>query len=242
MWPVLTTALLFTLVPLAAATVSGGVAVVRAPGPRLTSGLQHFAAGVVFAAAAIELLPGVLRESPWVAVVGFAAGIAVMFTFRAASERAEHRRLGRGRAGVPLGLVAAIAVDFFIDGVILGAGFAAGGHTGALLTIALAVEYLFVGLSLSATLSGSVPPRVVATAPVLLALLTVLGTILGVVVLAGASASLLAGVLAFGAVAFMYLATEELLVQAHVSGETSLGSVGFFVGFLIYLVLHELIG
>lgn len=237
----LATALLFTLVPLAAAALSGGVAAVRAPGPRLTSGLQHFAAGVVFAAAAIELLPGVVRESPWVAVAGFAAGIAVMFTFRAASERAEDRRRRRSQAGVPVGLVAAIAVDFFIDGVILGAGFAVGGHTGVLLTIALAVEYLFVGLSLSATLAASVPPRVVAAAPVLLALLTVVGTVLGVVVLTGVSGSVLAGVLAFGAVAFMYLATEELLVQAHVSGETSLGSVGFFVGFLIYLVLHELI-
>jgi ZIP family zinc transporter len=55
------------------------------------------------------------------------------------------------------------------------------------------------------------------------------------------SAAVLAGVLAFGAVAFMYLATEELLVEAHASGETAVGSVGFFLGFLIYLVLHELI-
>jgi ZIP family zinc transporter len=63
-----------------------------------------------------------------------------------------------------------------------------------------------------------------------------------VATLSGASATLLAGVLAFGAVAFMYLATEELLVEAHAKGETSIGSVGFFVGFLIYLVLSELIG
>lgn len=39
----------------------------------------------------------------------------------------------------------------------------------------------------------------------------------------------------------MYLATEELLVGAHAKGESSLGSVGFFVGFLIYVVLAELI-
>jgi ZIP family zinc transporter len=45
----------------------------------------------------------------------------------------------------------------------------------------------------------------------------------------------------FGAVAFMYLATEELLVEAHAEGETSLGSIGSFLGFLIYLVLTELI-
>jgi ZIP family zinc transporter len=39
----------------------------------------------------------------------------------------------------------------------------------------------------------------------------------------------------------MYLATEELLVEAHAQGETALGSVGFFIGFLIYLILNELV-
>ena len=234
-------ALLFALVPVLAAALSGVVAAVHAPGEKVTSGLQHFAAGVVFAAAAIELLPGVLQRSPLVAVAGFAVGIAVMFGFRAVSERLEHRREASGHGGLPIGLGVAIAVDFFIDGLILGAGFSAGARVGVLLTVALAVEYLFVGLSLSATLAGTVSRRFVTLAPVVLALLTVAGTAVGVAALAGAGPVLLAGVLAFGAVAFMYLATEELLVEAHAKGETSIGSVGFFVGFLIYLVLSELI-
>jgi ZIP family zinc transporter len=238
---VLGLALAVTAVPVAAAALSGGVAAVRSPGPRLTSALQHFAAGVVFAAAAIELLPGVLVQSPRVAIIGFAAGVVVMFGFRAISEWIEHRREVRGQSGLPIGFAAATAVDFFIDGVILGAGFAAGGTVGTLLAVALAVEYLFVGLSLSATLSGLAPRWLVAVSPVFLALLTVAGTALGVVLLSGASTTVLAGVLAFGAVAFMYLATEELLVEAHAKGETSLGSVGYFVGFLLYLVLAELI-
>jgi ZIP family zinc transporter len=234
-------ALAFTLIPVVAAAGSGIVAAVRRPGTRLTSGLQHFAAGVVFAAAAIELLPGVLKQAPWVAVLGFAAGIVVMFSFRAVSERAERIREQRGRPGLPLGLIAATGIDFLIDGVILGAGFTAGASTGVLLTIALAIEYLFVGLSLSATLAGKASRLVVAGAPVALALLTVLGAGVGVLALSAASPVLLAGVLAFGAVAFMYLATEELLVQAHEKGETALGSAAFFIGFLIYLVLDELI-
>ena len=234
-------ALAFTLVPVAAAVVSGVVAVARPPGARVTSGLQHFAAGVVFCAVAVELLPDVVEESPWVAIVGFAIGIATMFTFRWLGERAEQRREARGLSGLPIGLMAAIGIDFFVDGIILGAGFTAGPQLGVLLTVALAVEYLFVGLSLSATLSGSASRAVVALAPVGLALLTVVGTALGVVALAGVSSAVLAGVLAFGAVAFMYLATEELLVEAHAEGETALGSVGFFLGFLLYLVLHELV-
>ena len=183
-----------------------------------------------------------LERSPLVAVVGFAAGIAVMFGFRAASEHLEHRREAAGHAGLPIGLVVAIGVDFFIDGLILGAGFASAAarrgpaHRGADRRVPLR-RAVAVGHA-----GGTVSRRFVAFAPVVLALLTVAGTAVGVATLSGASPTLLAGVLAFGAVAFMYLATEELLVEAHAKGETSIGSVGFFVGFLIYLVLSELVG
>lgn len=67
------------------------------------------------------------------------------------------------------------------------------------------------------------------------------GTAVSVLALGTASPALLAGVLAFGPVALTYLATQELLGEAHEKGETSLGSIGFFVGFLVYLVLTELI-
>lgn len=234
-------AVLFSLIPVAAAGVSGTVAALRPPGRRVTSGIQHFAAGVVFAAAAIELLPGVLRQEPWVAIVGFTAGIVVMFTFRGISSALEQRRHDDAPA-LPVGLAVATGVDFLVDGLVLGAGFAAGGATGVLLSVALAIEYLFVGLSLSAAMSGAASRTLTAAAPTALSLLTVAGTAVGAALLASASPALLAGVLAFGAVAFMYLATEELLVEAHEQGETALGSVGFFVGFLIYLLLDELVG
>jgi zinc transporter, ZIP family len=234
--------LLYTLIPVVAAALAGLIAATARPGERVTSAVQHFAAGVVFAAAAIELLPRVLREDPWVAIGGFAAGIAVMFGMRALTDRLERRPGGGQTRRLPLGFAGATALDFAIDGVILGAGFSAGETTGLLLTIALTIEYLFVGLSLSAALGPHASRRLVIAAPVSLSLLTVAGTALGVWLLTGASATTLAGVLAFGAVAFMYLATEELLVEAHERGETAAGSVTFFVGFLLYMVLSETLG
>jgi zinc transporter, ZIP family len=232
-------ALLFTLIPVAAAVVAGVFAATRRPGEKATSAVQHFAAGVVFSAAAIELLPKVLERSPWVAIGGFAAGIAVMFGMRGLTTHLERRQESRGTTRLPLGFAGATAIDFAIDGVILGAGFAAGGNTGLLLTLALTVEYLFVGLSLSAALGPDASRALVIAAPVVLSLLTVIGTAVGVWLLSGASPTTLAAVLAFGAVAFMYLATEELLVEAHQRGETAAGSVTFFVGFLLYMVLTE---
>ena len=38
-------------------------------------------------------------------------------------------------------------------------------------------------------------------------------------------------------VRLLYLVTEELLVDAHASGETTLGTAMFFVGFLAFLLL-----
>ena len=230
-----------TAVPVVAAGVAGGVAVVRRPGERVTSGLQHFAAGVVIAAAALELLPEVVRESGLVSVVGVALGIAVMFAMRAVTSRLEERAEARGGSGggLPVGMIGATAVDFLIDGLILGAGFTAGGHTGILLTIALAIEYLFVGLSLAGAMGKDSRKAMVIGVPVALALLTVVGAAVGIWLLAGVSTTVLAGVLAFGAVAFMYLATEELLVEAHARGETAIGSSAFYIGFLAVLVIEQ---
>lgn len=236
------TALAYTAVPVTAAGVAGLIASLHRPGPRVTSALQHFAAGVVFAAAAIELIPKVLMQAPEVAIGGFAAGIAVMFGLRALTTRVEARHEAQARSGIALGLIAATGMDFLIDGGVLGAGFSAGRSTGLLLTIAITIEYLFVGLSVASTMGTAVSRRVVAATPLGLSLLTVVGAAFGIALLGGVTTTVLAGVLAFGAVVFMYLVTEQLLVEAHRRGETAPGSVTYFVGFLIYLVLQEILG
>lgn len=231
--------IVLSAVPVVAAGAAGVVAVVHRPGERVTSGLQHFAAGVVIAAAALELLPDVVRESGLVSVVGFALGIAVMFAMRAVTSRLEERSEPGSGGHLPVGMIGATAVDFLIDGLILGAGFTAGGHTGILLAIALAIEYLFVGLSLAGSMGEGSGKALVIGVPVALALLTVVGAVVGIWLLAGVSATVLAGVLAFGAVAFMYLATEELLVEAHAAGETAIGSSAFYIGFLAVLMIEQ---
>ena len=61
-----------TLIPVAATLLGGVVATFRTPGERLRSFVQHFAAGVVFAAVAGELLPEITRgHQPLGVVIGF---------------------------------------------------------------------------------------------------------------------------------------------------------------------------
>lgn len=70
---------IYTLIPAAVAILGAIVATNVRPGPTLVSAIQHFAAGVVFAAAAGEIMPDVAHSGfPIATIVGGFAGIGVM--------------------------------------------------------------------------------------------------------------------------------------------------------------------
>ena len=64
----------------------------------------------------------------------------------------------------------------------------------------------------------------------------IIGAVLGRTLLVDASVHALAALLAFGCAALLFLVTE-LLIEAHVSANTSVTTARFFVGFLIFLLL-----
>lgn len=239
-------AALYTLAPVAATVGGGALAAWRPPGRSLTSVLQHAAAGVVFAAVAVEVIPELRTRSAAVTIVGFAAGIAAMLGLQAIERRVVGDSCGGAAAGgirENFGLIAVTAVDLFIDGLVLGAGFAVGSRQGILLAVALTLELLFLGVSTAAALaSGRSSQAMVLAITSALALLPLIGAVAGAAVLGRVSQTVVVGVLAFGAVALMYLVTEELLVEAHEVAETAWATAVFFVGFLVYLVIAELVG
>lgn len=119
--------LLFTAIPVLATIVGGVVAAYRAPGPRLRSIVQPIAAGVVFAAAAGELLPDVMdRHRPRDMAIGFALGVALMLAIRDVARR----RGGEGPNATPVALLVTLGTDVLIDGLLIGIGFAAGAKKG----------------------------------------------------------------------------------------------------------------
>ena len=70
---------MLTLLPVVAAVAGAAIAVLMTPGERVLSGVRHFAAGVVFAAAAGEILPDVVHgASPLATIIGGLIGLAVM--------------------------------------------------------------------------------------------------------------------------------------------------------------------
>lgn len=227
----------YIFIPVVAAALGAVLAAYRPPGPRLTSAIQHLAAGVVFAAAASELLPALKAENTAVPVViGGAIGVATMLGVRWLGDKASG----------PIALIAMVGVDILIDGLVLGIGFASGGTAGLVLTIALTLEILFLGLSVATVMgsgSGALSrPGAIVGVTTALALLLPLGAMVGLP--AGAlPGPWLAGLFAFGLVALLYLVTEELLVEAHEDkADTPPVTAMFFVGFLALIVLEEAIG
>ena len=203
----------------------------------MRSAIQHFAAGVVFAVVAVELLPDLRKEHRlWEVGLTFALGVAVMLGLRRLTERKDQAESARGR--LPWGLLVAVGVDLLLDGLLLGIGFAAGAKEGTLLGLALAAECLSLGLATSATLvkggGGWARPVAVSAA---LAAVFVTGAAGGTAGLRTLPPHVLSGVLSFGCAALLYLVTEELLVEAHETAERPAATVMFFAGFLLFLLM-----
>lgn len=144
----------------------------------------------------------------------------------------------RRDAKLPVGLLVAVAVDLLTDGFLIGIGFAAGAKEGRLLTLALTVELLSLGLAVAVTLGRANRSRGrTITIIALLASLIFVGSISGVTLLKGLSDTALEVALSFGLAALLFLVTEELLVEAHEEHDTPFATATFFAGFLLFLVL-----
>lgn len=233
-------AMLYALIPAGVLVGSGAVAAVRRPGRQMTSYLQHFAAGVVLAALTTELLPQIMdRDVPVAAALGFAAGAALMIAVRhvlGGEHGAGDDHAGEDGEDVRGSMVVAVAVDMVIDGLLIGLGFAAGARTGVLLTVALALEVMFLGLSSAGSRASRTLARTALYAGLLLA-----GTAAGAGLATRLNNPMMEVALAFGAAALIYLVTEELLVEAHEVSETPWSTGAFSAGFLV-IMLADMIG
>lgn len=227
------TIILYTLIPVVAVLIGAIAAVWRKPGPSFTSGIQHLAAGVVFAAAAVEILPQIMHTGSVAATfIGGACGVAVMLTLKSFETRWHG----------PVGMLSAVGIDILIDGLVLGLAFLAGAKAGLLLTVALTLEVLFLGLTVTESLGETIRSRLkIVAISGGIALLLPLGAMLARPI-QHLSPPAIAGFLTFGLMALLYLVTEELLVEAHEKPDSPMISAMFFVGFLALLLLEEAIG
>lgn len=233
----------YAMLSAAAGALGAGIAVRRTPSPALISLLQHFAAGVVFAVVAVELLPDIIHSGARIpAGFGFVAGTVLMLGLRVLARRWD----GEGdaatagpAAGVSTGMVVGTAIDLAIDGLLIGVAYTAGSKQGLFVTVALTIELVALGSALAAEIVDNGASRVRAVLVVAgLGLLLPIGSLVGWLALGSAGPRTLAVTLAFGASALLFLAVEELLVEAHEVPETILATAMFFAGFIAIFFLE----
>jgi ZIP family zinc transporter len=226
-------------IPALVALGGGMLASVWKPSHDTRSLIQHFAAGVVLAALAVELLPDIANEhAPGPVLAGaFALGSLFMYGLKLWTLRLEHRAAAAGTGASNTGLLLATFIDVATDGFIIGAGFAAGGETGTILALGLSVELLFLGLALVSDANAGW--RIVAISGALGGTVLVFA-LAGNFLLTGASHAVIGGALAFSAAALLYLVTEELLMEAHTVEEKPFSTLVLFAGFLAFWTIQLL--
>jgi len=226
-------------IPAVVALAGGVLAALWRPSRQARSLIQHFAAGVILAALAVELMPEIAREhvSGPIIAIAFAVGSLAMYGLKLFTERLEASAEARdeGAGGVPRGLLFATFIDVAVDGFIIGAGFATGGDTGPVLAIGLSVELLFLGLALTSDAPGGA--RIIVISGSLGGVVLAAG-VGGKLLLASASAEVMGATLSFSAAALLYLVTEELLMEAHVVPEKHSSTRLLVGGFLAFWVIQ----
>jgi zinc transporter, ZIP family len=230
----------YVLIAAGAGVLGGIVPLIWAPRVHARSIIQHFAAGVVIAAVASDLIPEVETIGRPAGVLGgFAAGGVFMIGLKWVVLKFEKRE--RARHKTPVGLSAAAAVDTVVDGSLISAGFSSGPQLGSLLAIALAIELFFLTLSVGSEFHKSKSKAWQGIAVTTgIAVLLLVGAFVSFLLFRDLSKPALAIVLSFGAAALIYLIAEELLVEAIEAEESLFSTAALFAGFLVLLALKLL--
>ena len=202
--------------------------------------VQHFAAGIILAAVTIEVFPEMRSAGVATATLvgSFTLGVLFMYGIKLLGQYLEGGfQSSPTQGGFNYGFIITVFIDAALDGVTIGAGFAAGQRVGFALALGLSVEMLFLGMSLiSDTIRGA---RVMWLSAALGAALFA-SAILGYYILSKAPHATVAVALAFSAAALLYLVTEELLIEAHQHEERSYSMLVLFAGFIGFWMISLL--
>lgn len=233
----------YALLPALGLSVGGLIAAFVRLRVKFQSAVLHFAAGVIFSVVAVEVLPEIVHlHNPLLTAVGFGTGIILMLLIRQWTEGKETESTTASNGGIPITFLLVIGIDVFVDGLLLGVGFAAGAKQGKLLAMALAIESLSLGLATATSLlKNQLSRKRVIGLLVGLAALFLISAGLGATLLQSVPETVLDLVLSVGLAALLFLVTDELLTEAHIAEEPAWLTATFYAGFLLFLLLGMLI-
>lgn len=228
---------LWLSMPAVVLILGGLLALFWQPSKTLIGLIQHLAAGIILAALTIEVFPEMRRGATEQLglIISFAVGVMFMYGVKllgAYLERRDESNAALQRFNY--GLIITVFIDAALDGVAIGAGFAAGDKVGFALALGLSIEMLFLSMSMiSDTINGA---RILWLSAGLSVAIFVFA-VLGYYFLSASSTTAIALALAFSAAALLYLVTEELLIEAHVHEEKSYSMLVLFAGFILFWMI-----
>lgn len=238
--------LLLALFPAAGNFAGGLLAEMIRTSRRSLSIALHLAAGIVFGVIAIELAPRTVEGiAPWLAVLGFVAGGAAFIgldtlieRFQAAKAKKGSANSGNaeGRSGGAWTIYAAVAVDLFADGLLIGAGSSLSFELALILALGQVTADIPEGFATIATFRENGvprPKRLLLSASFIVPV--VVGALVSYFLLRGQSEALQLTALAFIAGMLLVAAAEEIMTEAHeVSPPSRLSSFALVCGFGLF--------
>ena len=227
---------LIILIPTTFAIIAAVIATVRQPGEKLTSAVQHFAAGLVIAAVAEELVPEMTSGHGAAMVIGFVLGVGLMLGIKKITDNTENKNINTSSAGTML--ILAVGIDLCVDGILLGLAVGQGLLKSIGLIVALTLEIGFLVLSTTTTLlSKGYSTRKSLYSTIGISLLFPVFAFSAYFLLSGLSGASLVGTISFAVAALLYLVFEELLVEAHEKEDAAWITALFFLGFLVIFII-----
>lgn len=245
--------IVLALLPAAGNFAGGLLAEIIRTSRRTLSVALHVAAGIMFGVIAVELAPRTLKGlEPLMAVAGFVSGGAAFIGLDALLERFQSSRKASpqaenasdGRASYAWTIYAAVAVDLFGDGLLIGAGSSLSFDLALVLAVGQVTADIPEGFATIATFRENGVPR---SKRLLLSLSFVApvlgGALVAYFLLRGQGEALQLVALAFIAGMLLVAAAEEIMTEAHeVSPPSRVSSFALVCGFGLFAAVATYFG
>ncbi len=221
------------------------------PGKSLLSLILGFAAGVMLAISAFDLIPEAIEMgSIWHAAAGFLVGAAMMYVLdliiphahmsgdldgpaRSAGE-AENSDRKALRTGCLVFL--GMALHNVPEGLAIGAGLESSPELGFYIAVAIGLHNIPEGMATAGPLrAGGLSSAKVLLLTLLAGMMTPVGALIGLIAF-GISDAFVAAGMALAAGAMVYIASDELIPQSH-GYHSHMANFGILGGFLAGFVL-----
>lgn len=215
---------------------------------RLLDVMLGFSAGVMLAASSFSLLvPALELSSVWIVSVGLAAGA---FIIHVVDRFTPHAHIWMGVEGPEsprlsglMLMILAITIHNFPEGLAVGVSFGGGDLSrGLLVSLAIGLQNIPEGLAVAFPLvrEGYSRKRSLWVAT-LTGLVEPVGGLLGVALVSIAEPLLPWG-LAFAAGAMIFVVSDEIIPESHRKGFEREATFGLIIGFLVMMMLDNLMG